>query len=124
MKDTISIKGVNYPLTPSILKDMEFSGVTRGVLRERIKNGWTFHQAVNIPIGRSLKDYQQSKAEKKAESDKKSEFYENKKRQDKPHLYDGTPQPPYENSKYAKHLCENHLIARLITDSYGRTQLI
>lgn len=75
-------------------------------------------------MGRNLKDYQQSKAKRKTELDKKSKFYENKKRQDKPHLYDATPQTPYENSEYAKHLCSNHLIASLKTDSYGRTQLI
>lgn len=124
MKNSISINGINYPLTKSILKDMELSGVTRAALRTRILRGWTLHQAVNISMGRNLKDYQQSKAKKKAELDKKSKFYESKKRQDKPYLYDGTPQPPYEGSEYAKHLSENHLIARLKTDSYGMTQLI
>lgn len=124
MKNSISINGIDYPLTKSIVKDMELSGVTREALRTRILRGWSLHQAVNIPMGRNLKDYQQSKAKKKVELDRKYKFYENKKRQDKPYLYDGTPQPPYESSEYTKHLCENHLIARLKTDSYGRTQLI
>ena len=124
MKNTISIKGVNYPLTPNIVRDMKFSGVTRDVLRERVKKGWTYHQAVNIPKGGNIKDYNKAIANKKNMLDKKAEYYENKRRQNKPYLYDETPQPPFENSEYAKHLCENHLIARLKTDSYGNTQLI
>ncbi|WP_304413770.1 SA1788 family PVL leukocidin-associated protein, partial [Staphylococcus nepalensis] len=72
-----------------------------------LKNGWTVQEAYSVPRGVRLEDYReaqninylQSKARKTRER-----LRDEKQREERPWLYDGTPQPPYPRCKYVDDL--------------------
>lgn len=129
--ETLTVDGKGYPLTNEVKKAMDINQITKDAVRTRMSHGgWTLYQAVNTPVGMKLEDFieeQQQKRKMQHEEYLRQRnlltLKEQKLREKKPHLFNGTPQT-HSTSEFGRYLSKNNLIARVKTDSFGRVQLL
>lgn len=103
----ITVAGYTFFVHPEHEAKAEALGLGIKYIRTRLKNGWTVQEAYSVPRGVRLEDhreaqninYLQSKARKTRER-----LRDEKQREERPWLYDGTPQPPYPRCKYVADL--------------------
>ncbi|WP_217983373.1 SA1788 family PVL leukocidin-associated protein [Staphylococcus nepalensis] len=94
------IKGENYEM-------MEELNITNQMIRDRLLKNWTLAEACQVPKGINRQDLVYINYAKQYEEDNeeaKQNYHDEKQREERPWLYDGTPQPPYPRCKYVDDL--------------------
>lgn len=123
--NSIMINGNEYPLAEYIQRDMEENSIQIKEVKNRVKLGWSYYEAVNVPKNMTLKTYRELKRKGKIQNCKFFKLQSKLIKQEKlkkPYLYN-VPQQHTE-SEYAKTLFKNNSIARVKTDLYGQPQLV
>lgn len=98
---------MEYDILGENLKSLEKNGITDKQLRVRLLNGWAINEACKVPIGMRVKDYRLMQAfwnEEEDNTEATLNYRDEKQREERPWLYDGTPQPPYPRCKYVDDL--------------------
>lgn len=114
---TITIFGMEYDILGENLKSLEKNGITDKQLRVRLLNGWAINEACKVPIGMRVKDYRLMQAfwnEEEDNEEAKQNYHDEKQREERPWLYDGTPQPPYPRCKYVDDLMKYDVFPKAV----------
>ncbi|MBO1213799.1 hypothetical protein J3T78_04570 [Staphylococcus nepalensis] len=113
------IKGENYEMAEKL-------DITDKLIRNRLLNRWTLAEACQVPKGMKREDLVYINYAKQYEEDNKEakqNYHDEKQREERPWLYDGTPQN-HDRGKYTKELMRNNAIAKVKVDMYGNVQLV
>ncbi|RIM85061.1 hypothetical protein BU107_12940 [Staphylococcus xylosus] len=122
----IRIKDKTFHVTEKYKAKAESLNIGQSSIRTRLKNGWTIEEAHTVPIRVSLDDYREAQfiLQMQSEAKKvKETLKEERHKQKRPWLYDGTPQQ-HSRSIHVEKLMHTSAFPKIKTDTYGNTQLI
>ncbi|GEQ04543.1 hypothetical protein EKQ61_01450 [Staphylococcus gallinarum] len=127
--ETMSIRGKVYEIPDTYLEQANLNGVSWQRIYQRLvrNKGWTIKEACFAPEGMKLGEYRQIVRMKEREEREKnaySNLLEEKLINERPWLYDGTPQPPYKCSLYVCKQMKYDVFPKVKTDAFGHVQLI
>ena len=93
---------------------MKESGVNMYGVRQRIKKGWDFYDAIEAPVGMRRKEWNALKRMERAESLKEriQRRRTEELRRKKPHLFNVLKKHP--RGKWCKHLMENDIFPKKV----------
>lgn len=126
--ETMRIRDEVYEIPDAFLEQANLNGVSWQRIYQRLvrNKGWTIKEACFAPEGMKLGEYRHLVRELEREERHKnaySNLLEEKKMNERPWLFDGTPQPPYENSWWNQHLMNHNTFPKVKVDQYGNVQL-
>ncbi|WP_210139228.1 SA1788 family PVL leukocidin-associated protein [Staphylococcus sp. GDY8P120P] len=113
---TITIFGMEYDILGENLKSLEKNGITDKQLRVRLLNGWAINEACKVPIGMRVKDYRLMQAfwnEEEDNEEAKQNYHDEKQREERPWLYDGTPQN-HNRGKWCEYLMNTSIFPKVV----------
>lgn len=85
-------------------------------MRNRLTKGWTLHEACQVPKGGRLDDFRTEQKLKAINYDTdlgREKYSEEKRRNDRPWLYDGTPQK-HTRCKYVGNLMKYDIFPKVV----------
>ncbi|WP_204190674.1 MULTISPECIES: SA1788 family PVL leukocidin-associated protein [unclassified Staphylococcus] len=103
------IKGENYELAEKL-------DISDGLLRGRLLKGWSLAEACQVPKGVDPKDLVYINYARKYEADNtqaKMNYREEKRREERPWLYDGTPQN-HDRGKWCQYLMNTSVFPKVV----------
>lgn len=114
---TIRVHDAVYEIKGENLEMVEELDLSDKAIRTRLLKRWTLEEACQVPKGLKRSDLKYIKYAKSFVEDTSkatTDYREEKLRRVKPHLYDGTPQPPYPMGDWRKHLGENDIYPKVV----------
>lgn len=114
--ESVLVKGKNYEIVGDNLTKMRENGLEKNYVGKRMLYGWTIHEACQAPKHYRLEDYRVEQKLKKLKCDTKAaktRFREEKRKNERPWLYDGTPQL-HPRCKYVADLMENDAFPKVV----------
>lgn len=113
---TIHVFGKDYDILGENLKCVERYGLNHTTLRNRLTKGWTLHEACQVPKSGRLDDFRTEQKLKAINYDTdlgREKYSEEKRRNDRPWLYDGTPQK-HTRCKYVGNLMKYDIFPKVV----------
>jgi hypothetical protein len=103
------IKGENYEM-------MEELNITNQMIRDRLLKNWTLAEACQVPKGINRQDLVYINYAKQYEEDNKEakqNYHDEKQREERPWLYDGTPQN-HNRGKWCEYLMDTSIFPKAV----------
>ncbi|MCY1039611.1 SA1788 family PVL leukocidin-associated protein [Staphylococcus nepalensis] len=103
------IKGENYEM-------MEELNITNQMIRDRLLKNWTLAEACQVPKGMKREDLVYINYAKQYEEDNeeaKQNYHDEKQREERPWLYDGTPQN-HNRGKWCQYLMNTSIFPKAV----------
>ncbi|MGL4008898.1 SA1788 family PVL leukocidin-associated protein [Staphylococcus nepalensis] len=107
MKTLMKINNKVYEISKENYETAEELDISERLIRNRIQNNWSIEEACQVPKGMKREDLVYINYAKQYEKDNTIatlNYRDEKQREERPWLYDGTPQPPYPRCKYVDDL--------------------
>ncbi|WP_210133751.1 SA1788 family PVL leukocidin-associated protein [Staphylococcus sp. GDY8P131P] len=106
---TYEIKGENYEMTEKL-------DITDKLIRNRLQNNWSIEEACQVPKGINRQDLVYINYAKQYEEDNTEatlNYRDEKQREERPWLYDGTPQN-HNRGKWCQYLMETSIFPKAV----------
>ncbi|MFQ3845096.1 SA1788 family PVL leukocidin-associated protein [Staphylococcus pseudoxylosus] len=113
---TISAYGVEYDIMGDNFKAVERNGLNAQSIRNRIVRGWSLHEACHVPKRMSVDEYriiQHTMNHVEDTSEATMDYRDEKLRNEKPHLFDGTPQK-HSRGEWCKYLMNTSIFPKVV----------
>lgn len=113
MENVMRIKDKVYEIPDEYIEQAKINGISKALIRMRIRYGWTLKEACFVPRDMKVADFRYMEKMKKKDEEDRNRFIEEKRRRDRPWLYDGTPQV-HKRNKWCVYLMENDIFPKAV----------
>jgi len=112
----LTVAGQQFYVHPEHEAKAEALGLRNSDIRTRLKNGWTVHEAYATPKGIRLEDLRESQKIEQLQSmasKTRERLREEKHKEERPWLYDGTPQN-HNRGKWCQYLMNTSIFPKAV----------
>ncbi|ATH60692.1 hypothetical protein BJG89_10575 [Staphylococcus nepalensis] len=116
MVKTIRIHDAIYEIEGENHEMMEELNITNQMIRDRLLKNWTLEEACQVPKGINRQDLVYINYAKQYEEDNeeaKQNYHDEKQREKRPWLYDGTPQK-HNRGKWCQYLMNTSIFPKAV----------